>query len=258
MSDDPLIVHRHGDVVRVAFNRPERRNAITAAMYERIGSLLADLHGDQAVRALVLESASDGAFIAGSDISQFAAFSGADDGVAYERRVGRVLDQLEDLPMPTVAIITGACMGAGLALAAACDLRIATGTAVFGLPIARTVGNCLSMNTYSLIERDFGPSRLKDMIIRRRLFTAAEASDFGFVSSLCDPGETEAELERSLERIRSHAPLTMWATKQSLRRLRTAALPDDDDILRRVYGSEDFRLGVTAFGDGASPDWLGR
>lgn len=257
MSDD-LVISRDADVLRIAFDRPGRRNAITSDMYGRIGSLLGDARSDRAIRALVVESTTDGVFVAGSDIGEFERFSGAADGVAYERRIGAVLDQLEDMPMPTIAVITGACVGAGLALATVCDLRIATRSAVFGMPIARTVGNCLSVNTHSILLEHFGPSRLKDMIIRGRMFTGAEAHEFGYVNTLCEPGEADSELRMSVERIRSHAPLTMWATKKSLRLLRTSALPDDQHIIRRVYGSEDFKRGVRSFGGPAPAEWLGR
>lgn len=257
VSDD-LIVSRADDVVRIALNRPERRNAITFDMYDRICAALGDARSDPATRAVVLESTTDGVFIAGSDIAEFAAFSSAADGVAYERRITAVLDQFEDMPMPTIAVITGACVGAGLALASVCDLRIASQSAVFGMPIAATVGNCLSVNTHSILLGHFGPSRLKDMIIRRRMFSGAEAHEFGYVNSLSGPGRAESELRASIERIRSHAPLTMWATKSSLRLLRQSALPDDEDILRRVYGSEDFQRGARSFGGPARADWLGR
>jgi enoyl-CoA hydratase/carnithine racemase len=258
MSDGDLIVSNDDGVLRIAFNRPDRRNAITFAMYDRIAALLAEAHGDQALRALILESSTDGVFVAGSEITEFGAFSGATDGVAYERRITDVLGLLEDLPVPTIAVITGACVGAGLALASVSDLRLAAPAARFGMPIARTVGNCLSVNTHSVLLQHFGPSRLKDMVIRGRMFSAAEARDFGFVNSVCEPGDLAAEVRDSVERIKSHAPLTMWATKQSLRLLRTAALPDDERVLERVYGSEDFRRGVAAFGARERAEWTGR
>jgi enoyl-CoA hydratase/carnithine racemase len=257
MSDDDLLVHGDDGVLRIAFNRPARRNATTFAMYDRLAELLAAAHGDPAVRALILESSTDGVFVAGSDIAEFAAFSAPADGVAYERRVTAVLDLLEDLPVPTIAVITGACVGAGLALASACDLRIATPSATFGMPIARTLGNCLSVNTHSILLQHFGPSLFKDMVIRGRMLDAAQARDFGYVNSLCEPGDLDAEVRGSVERIMSHAPLTMWATKQSVRLLRTAALPDDTRVLERVYGSEDFRRGVAAFCGRTRAEWTG-
>src|SRR6266851_532086 len=103
VSNGDLIVSRDDGVLRIAFNRPARRNAITFAMYDRLAAVLAEAHGDPAVLALVLESSTDGVFVAGSEITEFAAFSGAADGVAYERRITAVLGLLEDLPMPTIA-----------------------------------------------------------------------------------------------------------------------------------------------------------
>jgi enoyl-CoA hydratase/carnithine racemase len=257
VSDEDLVISRDAGVLRIEVNRPARRNAVTFAMYDRLGAQLAQAAADPGLRAVVLASTTDGMFIAGTDITEFRSFTSGSDGVAYERRMTALLDALEDLPVPTVAVVTGACVGGGLALASACDLRIASRTAVFGLPIARTVGNCLSAATHALLQSHFGPSRVKDMVLAGRTFTAADASAFGYVNALREPGETEAELRATLAAIGGHAPLTMWSTKRSLRLLRTAALPDDTEILTRVYGSEDFARGVAAFAERAQVDWHG-
>jgi len=155
-------------------------------------------------------------------------------------------------------VVDGACTGAGLVLAAACDLRVATPSAVFGIPVARTLGNCLSANSCSLLSARFGPARLLDLIHRARLASAAELKAAGFISELYEPDELEAGVRDLLDELLGHAPLTMWATKTTLQRLRLAALPDDDDIIAAVFGSADFQAGAAAFVAKRRAQWTGQ
>src|SRR6185312_10292757 len=141
------------------------------------------------VRALIVTGAGDKAFAAGTDINQFRAFSGPDDAMAYEARLDRVLATIERCPVPTIAAIAGACTGGGAAIAAACDLRIATRDARFGFPIARTLGNCLSLANLKRLSGLVGPARVKDMIFTARLVGAEEALAIGLV------GEVVADAE---------------------------------------------------------------
>lgn len=257
MSDD-LIVRRDGPVLRVIFNRPAQRNAMTWAMYADLVEACTLADSDEDIRVMVLRGAGDDAFVAGTDIGQFAEFTSGDDGIAYEHKVSSILDRLERVRVPTVAAISGFCVGGGMAIAAVCDLRIATTTARFGIPTARTIGNCLAMNTYSLIMHHLGPSRALDMLLRARLLTADEAHAAGFVAELCEVGELDERTDQVVETLVKHAPLTMWAAKESMRRLRTAALPDGEDIVRQVFGSADFHHGVESFLAKQRPQWTGR
>lgn len=147
METSQLLVERDGAVLTVTFDRPRHRNAMTWAMYDGLYDACEQADADDGIRVLVLRSSAAKAFIAGTDIGQFSEFASGADGVAYEERIARVVTRLEDVDVPTVAAIAGFCVGGGLAIAAVCDLRVATGTARFGVPIARTLGNCLSMNT---------------------------------------------------------------------------------------------------------------
>ncbi|HJQ57801.1 MAG TPA: enoyl-CoA hydratase-related protein, partial [Vineibacter sp.] len=144
MSDDLLYDVRDG-IGRVTFNRPQARNALTFAMYERLAAICEEINAGAAVKALIVTGAGDKAFAAGTDIGQFRDFKGAEDGLAYEAKMDRIIDTVERCRVPTIAAIAGACTGGGAAIAAACDLRIAAANARFGFPIARTLGNCLSM-----------------------------------------------------------------------------------------------------------------
>jgi len=257
-ADEDLQVTRDGAVLTVLFNRPEQRNAMTFAMYEGLLGACERADADESVRVLVLRGAGGRAFVAGTDISQFLEFTHGDDGIAYEADITRVVDRLEDVTVPTVAAVEGPCVGGGLALAAACDLRVATASSRFGVPVARTLGNCLSVNSVSLLVQHLGPGRTLDMLLRARLLAAAVAAASGFVGQLCPDGELDAVLAELTATLASHAPLSMWAAKRAVSRLRRATLPDDEDLVRTVYGSADFRAGVAAFVAREQVSWTGR
>jgi enoyl-CoA hydratase len=253
MTDDLLYEQRDG-IGHVTFNRPQARNALTFPMYERLAEIAAD-PGE--VRALVITGAGDKAFAAGTDINQFRAFSGAEDAMAYESRIDQVLGVIERCRVPTVAAIAGACTGGGAAIAASCDLRIAAANARFGFPIARTLGNCLSMSNIARLSALVGPARVIEMIFTARLFSANEASSVGLVTEVLP--NHDALMARAAELaalVGSHAPLTMRATREALRRLRDS-LPPDGDLIRLCYTSEDFKEGMTAFLTKRTPVWRG-
>ncbi len=257
MSDE-LLVERDGPLLRVTFNRPDQRNAMTWGMYDGLVAACETADSDDDIRVMVLRGAGDVAFVAGTDIGQFSEFSDGEDGVEYEKKISRITGRLESVRVPTVAAISGYCVGGGLAIAAVCDLRIATPSARFGVPIARTVGNCLSMNTHAMLVHHLGPARTLDLLLRARMFSGEEAHAAGFVSEICEPSELDERAEAMAEVLAGHAPLTMWAAKESVRRLRVANLPDGDDIVRTVFGSEDFRRGVSSFTTKQRPEWTGR
>jgi enoyl-CoA hydratase/carnithine racemase len=253
-----LEVTQDGPVLTVLFNRPEARNAMTYAMYDGLERACVRADEDDSVQVLVLRGAGGRAFVAGTDISQFLEFTSGEDGIAYEARIEQVTNRLEDVGVPTVAAVEGSCVGGGLILAAACDLRVATVSSRFGVPVARTLGNCLSMNTYSLLVAHLGPARTLDMLLRARLLSAAEAAGAGFVSEVCPDGELDAALEALVTPLLGHAPLSMRAAKRAVARLRRANVPYGDDLVREVFGSADFRAGVAAFVERGQVSWTGR
>jgi len=130
-----------GPLAFLTFNRPDARNALTWEMYEALVEACERVDSDASLRVLVLRGAGGKAFVAGTDIAQFQNFSDRDDGVKYEERLDRVLDRLERVTKPTIAQVQGVAAGGGCAIAFACDLRVATPDASFGIPIARTLGN---------------------------------------------------------------------------------------------------------------------
>lgn len=258
MHESELLVDRDGAVLTVTFNRPHQRNAMTWRMYDDLYAACEQADEDDGIRVMVLRGAGDGAFVAGTDITQFADFDGGQDGVAYEERIARVVNRLEDVNVPTVAAVHGYCVGGGLAIAAVCDLRIAARSARFGVPIARTLGNCLSMNTYSLLVHHLGPARTLDLLLRARLLSGEEAHAAGFAAEVCADEALGDVADAIVAQLLRHAPLSMWAAKGAVRRLRRATLPDGDDLVARVFGSDDFRAGVRAFSTKDEVRWSGR
>ena len=240
-----VLAERRGSALWVTFNRPEAHNAMTFAMYEALYDRCEEADASEDVRALVLRGAGGKAFVAGTDIRQFTAFESGEDGLRYEATIDRIVGRLETVGKPTVALVDGYAMGSGLALSAACDLRICTAAARFGLPIARTVGNCLSMENYARLAALLGPARLKDILFTARTIEAGEALAIGLATAVAD--DAKARVEELCETLAAHAPVTMRVTKEALRRLRVAGLPDGDDLVREAYASDGFRETVAAF-----------
>jgi enoyl-CoA hydratase/carnithine racemase len=258
MSDGEVRYSRAGEVATVIFDRPAARNAMTWRMYEQLGEICARMRGEQDLRVAVFRGAGGKAFIAGTDIAQFQAFTSGEDGIAYERKMEGYLAAVETLPFPTLAVIEGYAIGGGLAIAACCDLRIATPSARFGVPIARTLGNCLSVENYARIVAAIGAPRAKRMLLLAENLTAEEALAGGFVGEIVAPEALDRRIAEVAARLAQHAPLTMQASKEAIRRIVQATLPDGDDLVRTVYGSDDFRQGVRAFVAKRETKWTGK
>jgi enoyl-CoA hydratase len=150
-SNEDLIYSVADGIARITFNRPQARNALTFAMYEQLASICESINGDSSIKALILTGTGEKAFASGTDISQFRAFKTAQDALDYEARIDRVLGKLEQCRVPVIAAIAGACTGGGAGIAACCDIRIGTEATRIGFPIARTLGNCLSMSNHAPI-----------------------------------------------------------------------------------------------------------
>ncbi|WP_186417406.1 enoyl-CoA hydratase/isomerase family protein [Bosea sp. CS1GBMeth4] len=260
MTDEILYDVADG-VGTVTLNRPQARNALTFAMYEGLAEILGNPEKHGAPKVIVVTGAGDKAFAAGTDIAQFRAFRSAEDALAYENRIERVITAIESCTVPTIAAIAGAVTGGGAAIACACDLRIATRSARFGFPVARTLGNCLSMANYARLASLLGPARVKDIIFTARLVEAEEGHRVGLYNELvADHPALMTRVKELAETIRGHAPLTMRATKEALRRLTQAASADvdGDDLVALCYTSADFREGMEAFLGKRTPNWQGK
>lgn len=255
--DEELLFHIEGDVGVLTFNRPLQRNALTFEMYETLASICASIiDKTHDIKSLIITGAGDKAFAAGTDISRFKDFSTSEHALTYERTMDRVLGILESVPIPTVAAIRGACTGGGAAIAACCDIRVASDDLKFGFPIARTLGNCLSVGNLSRLAELLGAARTREILLTSRLIKVDEALAINLINeSVSDPLARAHEL---CELMSNHAPLTMAASKEGLRRLRTAAANiEGDDLIVQCYTSDDFREGMDAFLAKRKPDWQG-
>ena len=257
-EDEILFETLEGGIARVTFNRPQARNAFTFGMYERLAAFCREAAEDKSIRAIILTGAGEKAFAAGTDISQFREFKTPEDAIQYEERVGRVIGVLESCPKPIIAAIAGACTGGGGAIAAAADIRIGAANAKFGFPIARTLGNILSMGAFSRLVSLIGPARTKEMIFTARLVEAEEAKQIGLLHELV-PLETLQERALAVARIcAANAPLTLRATKEAIARLRPAISSEEGrDLILMCYMSADFREGMEAFLAKRPPVWKG-
>ncbi len=248
-----------GGILWVTFNRPQARNALTFAMYERLAELCKQMPTDTSVRAMVISGAGGKAFAAGTDMTQFRAFETPRDALDYERQIDEVLEAVERCAVPTIAAIHGACTGGGASIAAACDIRIATDSLKFGFPIARTLGNCLAAGNLARLSELIGAGRVREIIFTARLMEAHEALQTGLVSEvLPDERALLARASELADKVGSMAPLTLRATKEALRRNRAAIQVDDSDLIVSCYMSDDFRTGMEAFLAKKKPEWTGK
>ena len=249
-----------GPLATLTFNRPEARNAMTWDMYQALVDVCDRVDDDSSIRVLILKGAGGKAFVAGTDIGQFAAFRDPEDGINYEHRIDEVLDRLERVTKATIAQIQGFAVGGGCGIALTCDLRIATPDSAFGIPVARTLGNCLSGATYSRLVDLLGPSLVKDMLLTGRLIPGTEALGLGMVNRLEAAGDIEAAVRDYALQIAANAPLTVRATKEMIRRImagRRLRPGEDRDVVTMCYSSHDFREGVEAFVAKRAPKWTG-
>jgi len=249
--------NRDGAVAHVIFNRPEARNAMTWAMYEELGSICDRIQADPSIRVATFRGTGQ-SFVAGTDIQQFVDFKSGEDGIAYERRMEEFLTGVDRLPCPTLAIIDGWCIGGGLAIAACCDLRIATPAASFGVPIARTLGNCLSIGNYARLVAELGVGRVKRILLTGEMLSADEAREAGFVAEVIDPDTIDKRAAELIQRLIQNAPITMRVSKEAIRRVIASLGLEGEDLIRECYGSQDFQHGVEAFLNKRKPEWSGR
>jgi enoyl-CoA hydratase/carnithine racemase len=249
-----------GPVAFLTFNRPHARNAMTWPMYDELADTCDQVDADDRIRVFVLRGAGD-AFVAGTDISQFTSFATADDGIAYERRMEQVIGRLERVAVPTIAQVHGVAAGGGCLIALACDLRVCSDAARFGVPIARTLGNCLSAANCARLVDLIGPARTKELLFTGRLLDAAEAASLGLVTRMAEPQALDAAVRELAQTIADNAPLTIRATKEAVRRITAGRRLEErraDDLTALCYGSHDFREGVSAFLEKRTPRFTGR
>jgi enoyl-CoA hydratase len=259
MSADEILFQVEDDgIAWLTFNRPQARNAMTFGMYRRLGELCRS--PDPRMKILLLRGAGEKAFVSGTDIAQFRNFKSPKDALDYEAFMDGVFDALEDLPVPTIAAIQGACTGGGAGIAAACDLRLGAPSAKFGFPIARTLGNTLSMRNHARLAALIGVARTKDILFLARLMDAQEMRAIGLLNEVTSEEGLYTRAKEVARTLLEHAPLTLRAAKEALNRVvRHWAPPGGgDDFVVRNYTSADFQEGVQSFLAKRKPRWTGK
>jgi enoyl-CoA hydratase/carnithine racemase len=232
----------------VTLDRPEARNALTWEMYDALVEACDTAEADENVRVLIIRGAG-GAFSAGTDIAQFKDFDGA-DGVAYEKRLEAVIDRIERVPLITIAEVDGVAAGGGCAIAMACDLRLCSERAVFGIPVARTLGNCLSITNTARMADMIGLAATRDILLTGRLIDAEEARRSGLATEVIASDQLPVEVMKRAADLATRKRSTVEATKATLLLLRDHRRPKlsaANDIIKACYGSDDFQAGVNAF-----------
>lgn len=249
-----LTLEIDGQIARITFNNPAARNAMTWPMYEELKKMCDGLAKHSEIRVAIFRGAGDKAFVSGSDIQQFVDLKKDE---AYELAVDNIFLSLQELPMPTIAVIEGLAVGSGLLMATACDFRISTPEARFGIPVAKTLGNCLSPSNLAWISAHLGVPTVKKMLLTAELIKAPQLLDSGFLYQLASTEEITSAADALAEKLAVLAPITQKASKLTLTRLLNNNLPDCSELMRETYNSQDFREGVNAFLQGRPPKWQG-
>ena len=246
-----------GNIAHITFDHVAARNAMTVGMYQSLQKICEDLAQNSDVRVAILRGAGGKAFVSGSDIAQFAQFQGGEDGIAYEQGIDAYLQPLATLPMPTIAVIDGVAAGGGLAIATCCDFRISTPDAKFGVPIAKTLGNCLSPGNIAWLIAHLGVNTVKRMLLLAEMIPASVLLTQGYLLATHEAEHLGREADQLAHQLASLAPITQKASKLTLARMIKNQLPDCQDLIRETYGSADFKNGVTSFLKGEKPRWMG-
>jgi enoyl-CoA hydratase len=256
MSAEEILFEAKDGIAWLTFNRPEARNAMTFSMYDRLGELCGQVNGDDSIKVLILRGAGDKAFVSGTDIAQFRNFNKPEHATAYEKKMDYVFDALEDVRVPTIAAIQGACTGGGAGIAAACDLRIGAPSAKFGFPIARTLGNTLSTRNLSRLAGLIGVARTKDILLLARLMDADEMRAIGLLNEVATEDNLYERAEAMARKLMEHAPITLRTTKHVLNDVLRGWAPEtSSDHVVEAYMSSDFKEGIEAFLGKRKPNW---
>jgi enoyl-CoA hydratase/carnithine racemase len=253
-----VTIELRGKIAYITFDHVAARNAMTVAMYESLKSICQDIAKNPDIRVAIFRGAGGKSFVSGSDIAQFTSFQDGEDGVRYEESIHDYLNPLATLPIPTIAVIDGMAVGGGLAIATCCDFKISTPDAKFGVPIARTLGNCLYPGNIAWLVAHMGMNIVRRMLLLAEMIPASELKTQGFLLATYDADQLGKEADALAERLSKLAPITQKASKLIMARMISNQLPDCEDLIRETYGSADFKNGVDSFLKGEPPVWTGK
>jgi enoyl-CoA hydratase len=244
-----------GVIARITFNNPSARNALTWPMYEQFRVICDQLTKMPEIRVAILRGAGNQAFVSGSDIQQFLELQ---ENAAYEEAIDPIFSAFQRLPFPTIALIEGVAAGSGLLITTACDFRISTPDARFGIPVAKTLGNCLSASNLAWLSAHLGIPLIKRMLLTAEFIKAPELLTSAYLYQIVSAEEITQAGDALAAKIGALAPLTQKSTKIILAQLIESNLPDCTALMRETYNSSDFKEGVRAFLEGRPPQWQGK
>jgi len=246
---DSVFVEREGAIAHVVLNRPDRLNALDLAAWQRLGALMDALDGEQDLRCVIMRGVDLRAFAAGADISAFARErADVEQARIYGRTVHAAMTAVMRCRHPVVAAIEGVCVGGGLELACACDLRIAGASARFGVPIKK-LGLTMAYGELKALMDLVGPAHAAEILLEGRIFGAERAREMGLLNRIVGDGEALAEARATAGRIAEGAPLVARWHKKFIRRLLDPR-PLTEEELEEGFaslGTSDYRRGVEAF-----------
>ena len=260
---DQLLVETAGAVGWITFNNPAKHNALSVAMWRALPEALDRLEADPTIRVIVLKGAGEKAFVSGADISEFATERASEEAVAaYDELAEGAAQRLRNADRPTIAMIRGYCMGGGLGLAIACDLRIAGTGATFAIPAAR-LGVGYRIGSLKLLTDLVGPAFAKEILITARRFSASEAERIGLVNQTVPDDTLDETIERYCTGIAANAPLSMRASKRMIAELARSGAEGVDpalceELVTACFTSADYTEGRTAFMEKRPPKFTGR
>ena len=257
MSTENILVQEAGDIVTVVLNRPEKLNALTKPMWQRLGEVFEQLSERDDVRCIILRGAGTKAFAPGNDISEFVnERSNVEQARAYGKVMNRTIEAIGNCRHPVIAQIHGICVGGGLEIAGLADIRICGTSSRFGVPINR-LGLVMAYAEIGSLIALAGEANALEILLEGRVFDAAEAKDKGLVTRVVADDQVEAEAQATARRIADGAPLVARWHKKFARRLRDAKPLTEAEYLEGFdcFGTEDFQIGYKAFLAKAKPEF---
>jgi enoyl-CoA hydratase/carnithine racemase len=259
---DKMIAEKDGPIGWITFNNPERRNAVSLAMWEALADIVRDFESDKAIRVIVLKGAGDRAFVSGADISEFEEKRSSPETTrTYNEASGKATVALKHVGKPTIAMIRGFCIGGGVSVALSCDMRIASEGAKFGVPAAKLGLGYEAEGVRKLMDV-VGPSFAKEIFFTARQFTAQEAVAMGLVNRLVPDGQLETYVRDYAVTIAANAPLTVASIKTIVGEVAKDESARDmvlcQQVVDRCFNSEDYVEGRSAFMAKRKPIFTGR
>ena len=259
---DKMIARKDGHVGTMIFNNPERHNAVSFEMWEKVGTILDDFRGDPNVRVVVLTGAGGKAFVSGADISKFESQrASAEDNTIYAAKSAGAYEGIYNFPKPTIAKIHGYCIGGGMNLAVCCDMRIATAGSKFGVPAGR-LGLGYGYTPVKRLADIVGISRATQFLFTAQQIGAEEALQIGLLNKMVDDADLDPTVADMAAAIADNAPLTIALVKASAREITRTEGAVDHDKLKTMsnacFSSADFKEGRTAFMEKRKPRFQGK